>query len=140
MGTNPIGHIDLRVRDLKSAISFYDELLPAVGYDRTDHGSEWKIWAAGDVPLGAPWVAMIEDAEHRANANRIAFWVDSRTAVDSVGRLLREIGATIESGPRQCDEYSDAYYAVFFEDPSGNKLEVVHRTPSTDPCPPAGAP
>jgi predicted lactoylglutathione lyase len=25
-------------------------------------------------------------------------------------------------------EYSDDYYAVFFEDPDGNRLEVVHRT------------
>jgi hypothetical protein len=32
----------------------------------------------------------------------------------------------IESGPAECD-YSPGYYAVFFYDPDGLKLEVVHQ-------------
>jgi hypothetical protein len=31
------------------------------------------------------------------------------------------------SGPRACPEYSPTYYAVFFADTSGNKLEIYHR-------------
>jgi hypothetical protein len=29
---------------------------------------------------------------------------------------------------RECPEYSPSYYAVFFEAPSGNCLEVCHRS------------
>jgi glyoxylase I family protein len=38
---------------------------------------------------------------------------------------LRERGAEIETPPREYD-YSPGYYAVFFRDPDGMELEVVH--------------
>jgi catechol 2,3-dioxygenase-like lactoylglutathione lyase family enzyme len=38
---------------------------------------------------------------------------------------LREQGAEIESGPEEY-WYSPGYYAVFFYDPDGLKLEIVH--------------
>ncbi len=125
---NPFGHIDLRVRDLEKALPFYAVLMPELGFTRAFHGDRWKVYAAaGELP-SAPFFGVNEDASHVANANRIAFWVESRARVDHFGALLQEMGATIESGPRDCPEYSASYYAVFFEDPSGNKLEVVFRT------------
>ena len=39
---------------------------------------------------------------------------------------LRERGAVIESEPREY-AYTPGYYAVFFYDPDGIKLEIVHR-------------
>jgi len=30
-------------------------------------------------------------------------------------------------GPVPCPEYTEKYYAVFFKDPDGNRLEVVYR-------------
>lgn len=128
MARNPFGHIDLRVDSMEKSLSFYEALLPALGFDRTFHGETWKVFAAeGDFPSAA-FIAITEDQDHRPNMNRIAFWVSSREDVDRLGVLLGEIGATISSGPRPCPEYSASYYAVFFEDPSGNQLEVVHRT------------
>ena len=62
------------------------------------------------------------------NANRIAFWAESRDDVDGVAAVAREAGAAVESGPRDCPEYGAGYYAFFFQDPSGNRLEVVYRT------------
>ena len=47
--------------------------------------------------------------------------------MNRVGAVLDEIGAKIESGPGRVPEYPGEYYAVFFEDPSGNLLEVVYR-------------
>lgn len=124
---NPFGHIDLRVRDMETALPFYTALLPALGFVNAYGGEEWKVFAAeGELPA-APFFSITEDPEHRANANRIAFWAPSREEVDRVGALLRDIGAEIESGPRECPEYRGSYYAVFFQDPSGNLLEVVHR-------------
>ena len=54
----------------------------------------------------------------------------SREAVDERAAWLRERGAVIESGPEEYD-YTPGYYAVFFYDPDGIKLEIVHR-PSED--------
>jgi catechol 2,3-dioxygenase-like lactoylglutathione lyase family enzyme len=46
--------------------------------------------------------------------------------VDERAGWLAAHGAPIESGPRAYD-YSPGYYAVFFYDPDGLKLELVHR-------------
>lgn len=125
---NPYSHVDLRVRDMDTALPFYERLLPALGFVHRHHDEDWKVFAGeGQLP-SAPFVSITEDSGHRPNANRIAFWRESRAEVDRIGDLLAEIGADVESGPRVCTEYRGDYYAVFFADPSGNLLEVVHRT------------
>ena len=52
--------------------------------------------------------------------------------VNTIAAWLREQGADIEGGPGERD-YTPGYYAVFFFDPDGLKLEVVHQPsrPST---------
>jgi glyoxylase I family protein len=46
--------------------------------------------------------------------------------VDERARWLRERGFEVESGPQEYD-YTPGYYAVFFYDPDGIKLELLHR-------------
>ncbi len=125
---NPYSHIDLRVDSMDTCLPFYEKLLARFGFGHRTSDGEWEIFVGdGEFP-GVAFFSMIEDPAHRPNGNRIAFCALSRDEVDAVGELLREIGAGIESGPRLCSEYNDGYYAVFFEDPAGNLLEVVHRT------------
>ena len=57
--------------------------------------------------------------------HHLAFEADSRAAVDERARWLRERGVEIESGPQEYD-YLPGYYAVFFYDPDGIKLEILH--------------
>lgn len=128
MARNPFGHIDLRVTSMEDALPFYRSLLPALGFAHTHHSDDWKVFSAeGDLPSAA-FMAITEDPDHRPNDNRVAFWVWSRDEVDRIAGILEELDAEIESGPRECPEYSPSYYAVFFRDPSGNRLEIVHRT------------
>jgi catechol 2,3-dioxygenase-like lactoylglutathione lyase family enzyme len=61
-----------------------------------------------------------------ANENRIAFWVAEPAEVDRIAALLADAGAREISGPKRMP-YGPDYYAVFFEDPAGNRLEVYHR-------------
>lgn len=128
MAHNRLQHIDLRVTDAARAHAFYAKLLPVVGFPTEDSSESWRSWVAegADTPF-RPWFGFTEDRDHRPNQNRIAFAAASREEVDRAARVAREAGARIESGPRDCPEYSATYYAVFFEDPSGNKLEVCHR-------------
>ena len=58
--------------------------------------------------------------------HHICFYAASRDVVDDRFRCLRERGAVIESEPREY-AYTPGYYAVFFYDPDGIKLEIVHR-------------
>jgi catechol 2,3-dioxygenase-like lactoylglutathione lyase family enzyme len=125
---NPFSHIDLRVRDLSVATEFYREFLPAIGFTRWWGGEgEWR----GSSALGAfpskPFFGFTEDPSHQPNGTRIAFWVSSPAEVDRVAGVIQNAGARNIEGPFSNPEYDETYYAVFFEDPSGNRLEVVHR-------------
>jgi predicted lactoylglutathione lyase len=125
---NPFNHIDLRVSDLGAAYAFYSRLLPAAGFPHEDSGDTWKLFAGdGRFPHKA-FFAVTEEAGHRPNSNRIALAAASREEVDRLAGVVREAGGRNISGPRECPEYSPTYYAVFFEDPCGNKLEVCYQS------------
>ena len=115
----PLGHLDLRVRDLDAALAFYEALLPQLGFTERYHGDEWKVWAqAAPLPF-TQYFGVTQSDAHVPNENRIAFAVGSREEVDAVATL---VGVAAKEMP-----YGPGYYAVFFEDPSGNRLEVYVR-------------
>ena len=51
--------------------------------------------------------------------------------MDEASRRLSELGIET-SEPRRYPEYSPDYYATFFCDPDGLRLEIVARTPQRD--------
>ena len=64
--------------------------------------------------------------QHRVGLCEIAFAGDSRRQVDELAAEIERHGGGVTDAPRQYD-YVPGYYAVFFTDPDGLKLEVVHR-------------
>jgi catechol 2,3-dioxygenase-like lactoylglutathione lyase family enzyme len=125
---NRFGHVDIRVTSLATALPFYSDVMPVLGFGRTFHSTEWKVFVAEGTFPSAPFVGITEDPNHRPNHNRIAFWASSRDEVERLAEVVRRAGGKITSGPQLYPEYRGAYFAVFFEDPSGNRLEIVHRT------------
>jgi len=123
---NRFGHIDLRVADLEAAVAFYDRLLPALGFTERYESGEWRVWVTTDAAPGRSFFGIVEEKGHVANGNRIAFWVESQAEVDRLAEVARLAGAAELSGPKPM-HYSPGYYAVFFADPSGNRLEVYVR-------------
>jgi predicted lactoylglutathione lyase len=74
----------------------------------------------------------------------LAWTAESRDDVDRLHKRLLEIGAANLDPPADYPRYGEGYYAVFFADPDGMKLEVVHMpwgywkramTDGTDPRP-----
>lgn len=128
MARNPFSHVDQRVPDLEAGVAFYQALLPAVGFPRYVGGQAFRCWttAEGQGP-SQPWFGITEDRAHRPGGSRVAFWVEDREAVHRAAAAAREAGALNVSGPKDMKEYSETYYAVFFDDPWGNPLEVVHH-------------
>ena len=57
--------------------------------------------------------------------HHLAVEAASRAAVDERASGSGAAGAEIESGPQEY-AYQLGYYAVFFYDPDGIKLEIVH--------------
>jgi catechol 2,3-dioxygenase-like lactoylglutathione lyase family enzyme len=124
---NPFQHIDLRVNDHDKAWEFYSKILPPLGFVKGNKGKSFSGYDAEGTPPAQAWFGFTEEVDHRPNSNRIAFWAESRAKVDEIGELLQDAGALNISGPKLCPDYTPTYYAVFFEDPFGNRLEVCFR-------------
>ena len=119
-------HVDLRVRSLAEARPFYEVLLPALGFTRDVKIEGWLQYEAAGTDGATEFVGITESPQHIANECRIAFWADSMREVDRLAAIAVQAGARNVEGPAYEDE--DAlYYAVFFEDPSGNRLEICYR-------------
>ncbi len=121
-------HLDFRVRDLRAADAFYGVLLPALGFPVRSVTAHCICYEAERAHPKPEFFALIEDHAHKPTGTRVAFWRDSMAEVDAIARLLARTAARNLEGPDFCPEYSPTYYAVFFEDPCGNRLEVCCRT------------
>jgi len=116
-------HIDLRVPNLCEAAPFYEALLPALGFTRKVKVEGWLQFEAADAEI-AEFFGITESGNHLPNENRIAFWAEGIDEVNRLAEVARSAGARKIQGPMA---YEPGYYAVFFEDPWGNRLEVCHR-------------
>jgi len=112
---------------LGEATEFYREFLPAIGFTQWWGEEEWRGGSALGAFPSKPFFGFTEDSNHQPNGTRIAFWVSSPAEVDRVAGIIRRAGARNVEGPLLNPEYDETYYAVFFQDPSGNCFEVVHR-------------
>lgn len=116
-------HIDLRAPRLRDVSPFYEQLLPALGFTRRVLAEGWLQFEASDGEI-TEFFGVTESASHVPNENRIAFWAESNAEVDRLATVALEAGAQNIEGPMP---YEPGYYAVFFDDPCGNRLEVCHR-------------
>jgi len=130
MSTRLFDHIDLRVKNREKAQRFYAQILPAIGFRVDKSGARWGTFEAeGNVAI--EFFGFTEEKDHHPNGNRIAFWASSREAVNKAAKVVRQAGGKNIEGPELCVDYSPGYYAVFFEDPDGNKLEICFRESAT---------
>jgi catechol 2,3-dioxygenase-like lactoylglutathione lyase family enzyme len=134
-----IDHIEITVRDVSTAVRFYDRLLPLLGFDlarRSDtiiERHEKHVVSYEHPRLGfaitSPLRAFADETMNRRKPgalHHLAFRAQSRADVDRLHFELQAIGATIVSPPREYPEYTPpGYYALFFKDPEGIKYEIV---------------
>jgi len=123
-------HVDLRVRNIAEATPFYDVVMKAVGLNHKREIGDHVLYyrKVGKVP--AECIILFEDPVHAAPRTCLAFYAATYAEVDKAAALLSDAGARDVEGPMLCPEYSETYYAVFFRDPSGNRLEIVCRRPT----------
>ncbi|MBV9009536.1 MAG: VOC family protein [Verrucomicrobia bacterium] len=126
-------HIDLRVRDRARAQQFYARVLPALGFTRDESGEEWGAFSVESNEGPAEFFGFTEDVNHSPDQTRIAFRAETHEQVNQVAETVRAAGGRNLEGPQFWPEYSPGYYALFFEDPDGNKLEVCCRARGISP-------
>jgi len=123
-----IHHVDLTVRDLARSTPFYDQVLPLLGFRRIDDAPEGPIWAGESVEVGLQAARASSAATHDRYApglHHLAFTAPSREAVDEAHARLAALDIPILDPPADYPEYCEGYYALFFADPDGLKLEYA---------------
>ena len=126
-----IHHLDLVVSTLERSVAFYRELLEPLGYARLgdivgERGEKVRYVSGGGATIGIREAKVAGGYDrYRVGVHHVAFEAPSRDAVDERHRWAVERAVGIESPPKEYD-YMPGYYAFFFYDPDGIKLEVVH--------------
>ena len=129
-----LNHLAVTVTDLAaSEARFYAPVLAFLGYEKIeDIPGTMTLWVnmpaqmAMNLWQGKPEFAGEKHTRYAPGFHHCAFGVDRRDDVDAVHALLKEKGIPILEAPADYPQYSEGYYAVFFEDPDGLKYEVVH--------------
>ena len=133
MRTTGVHHVDLVVSSILRSLPFYRELLAPLGWHRVgevegERGETiWYLSGPGS-SIGLREAQSPSEGpydRYRVGLHHLALEAPSRFDVDERARWLRSRGAEIESGPEEY-AYLPGYYAVFFYDPDGIKLEIVH--------------
>jgi len=128
-----IHHVDLVVSSIERSLPFYRDLLGPLGWHGiTEVQGErdetiWYLWGPGS-SLGVREALSPREApfdRYEIGVHHVAFEAASRAVVDERAAWVSTQGGQIESGPEEY-WYSPGYYAVFFYDPDGMKLEIVH--------------
>jgi glyoxylase I family protein len=125
-----IDHVYITVRDLRRSEEFYDRVMPILDFRKGqgDIGGDPHLHyynrqfgyslrpARKDTPDHDPYAPGL---------HHLCFRVVDEAAVNRAARTLREAGVEVTE-PRHYPEYDPDYYATFFKDPDGVRLEVTN--------------
>jgi catechol 2,3-dioxygenase-like lactoylglutathione lyase family enzyme len=133
-----IDHLVVRVSDFKKSKAFYQKLFTFLGFEILGDDEDNIGWTNGKTRF---WIGQA-DEEGRKRPYRIgdvgfhhyAFELRSRADVDELQAFLRKEGVEIVD---PAGEYYEDYYAVFFLDPDGLKLEGMKYGEASGENPPA---
>ena len=126
-----IDHLVLSVGDFARSKAFYRKLLGFLGFTLKYEYAEMAGWSNGKTLF---WISAA-DARGRKHKYRkgdigfhhYAFELSSRNDVDALGDFLAENKMMIVDPPGEY--YDECYYAVYFTDPDGMKLEGMVYKP-----------
>jgi glyoxylase I family protein len=133
-----INHVALTVNEWERSKRFYTGLMEAMGakvlmeVTGAPHKEpDGRLLVFG----GKGFMVTVWEAKRALRGNKFelynvglhhaAFGADSRASVDRVGQLIPSIGGTVLDAPAEY-AYVPGYYATYFTDPDGLKLEYVH--------------
>jgi catechol 2,3-dioxygenase-like lactoylglutathione lyase family enzyme len=117
-----IGYVTLGTNDLPRATAWYDTLLAQLGAKRIMEGDRFVAWGVSPT---APSVGVIKPYDGQpataGNGTMIALVVRERAQVDALHAKALALGGKDEGAP---GERGGGFYAAYFRDLDGNKLNV----------------
>lgn len=130
-----VDHVYVSVSDVRHSEAFYDPVMRLLGFRK------------GDTPIaGEPHAHYFNRVlqytlrpargggphdPYAPGLHHVCLQVPDRAAVDEAERGLRALGVEVEPAAPY-PEYGDDYYALFFSDPDGIRLEIVARSRHRD--------
>ena len=117
-----VGYVTLGTNDFQKAAKFYDALFADIGGRRVFDLESFIAWSTGP---GVPAVSIVKPFDGKpatvGNGVMVALAATSKAQVDQIYAKAIALGATDEGkpGPR-----GDGFYAGYFRDPDGNKLNA----------------
>lgn len=125
-----IGYVTVGSNDLKKAVAFYDALFADMGAGRFMDEETFVAWA---VAPGQPAFSVSAPFDGNAatvgNGNMTALVVDATEKVDALYARAMSLGATDEGQPGW---RMDGFYAAYFRDLDGNKLNFFFHQPAAN--------
>jgi catechol 2,3-dioxygenase-like lactoylglutathione lyase family enzyme len=135
-----IDHLVLSVGDFERSKAFYGKVLGFLGFKLKYSYPDMAGWSNGKTLF---WIAAADERgrkrKHRKGDigfHHYAFELGSRKDVDALGAFLTANGMTVLDPPGEY--YGRSYYAVYFADPDGMKLEGMVFEPPPKPRRAAG--
>lgn len=124
-----IGYVTLGSNDLERAGAFYDALLGEIGAQRFMSEDRIIVWAvAPDAPMLSVTRPFDGQPATVGNGTMVALAPGSRERVDALYQRAIALGAQDEGAP---GERMPGFYAGYFRDLDGNKLNFFHMGPSS---------
>jgi catechol 2,3-dioxygenase-like lactoylglutathione lyase family enzyme len=129
-----IGHVDLVCRDLRRSLAFYAAVFGPLGLEppalfdgeRGEQIHYLRFPAAGSGSIGLRQAQEQQEFElYAPGLHHLALAVASRADVDTAHAAAVEAGAQILHAPKLWPQYHPDFYATFFLDPDGFRLEVA---------------
>jgi predicted lactoylglutathione lyase len=119
-----IGYVTFGTNDLPRAAAFYDALLGEIGAKRWMEAETFVAWAVSPTQ---PSLGVIKPYDKNdacvGNGTMVALVVDSSEKVDRLHAKAMSLGGKDEGAPGPRGE---GFYAGYFRDLDGNKLNVFH--------------
>lgn len=130
-----LDHLYVAVSDLSRSVAFYDPVMAALGFKKGDReiaGEPHAHYFNRVLQYTLrPARRQIAHDPYTPGLHHLCFQVRDRAAVDSTAQRLRALDIAVTEAS-EYPEYSPDYYAIFFRDPDGLRLEIVARTAARD--------
>lgn len=129
-----LGHVDLVCRDIDASLAFYAAVLGPLGLEpphpvdgeRGEAIHYLRFPAVGSGSLGLRQALEEQPFElYAPGLHHLALAVETRDDVDAAHERAAATGAVILHAPRLWPQYHPEYYATFFLDPDGFRIEIA---------------
>lgn len=122
-----IGYVTLGTNDMKRGAAFYDAIAKAMDTPRMMEDESFIAWGKWDGPAGIGLTKPFDgNAASVGNGVMVALEARDEEHVRQIYEIALANGGSDEGGPGPRGD--DGFYAAYFRDPDGNKLNAFCMT------------